>query len=154
MSDNEVERAGEREDTGGSRLVYPLSYGQEGLWFDYLKSPDAYTYNIPCIVRLQGEVDISRLASALRNVLQKHPCLRIQIGFEEGLPTQILSREFELDFQVVQVHGHTEQQVKEALVRDYQRPFNLEEKPVCRFRLFSCSEEDHYFLYMQGSEKE
>ncbi len=127
-------------------LVFPLSYGQVGLWYNYLKNPDEYTYNIPYLLHLHGHVDIFHLKTALRKVSQKHPTLRIRLAREEEKPVQILSPDFKLDFQVINILQDNKQPIREILEKEYKRPFNLEEGQVCRFRLFSKSDEDHYFF--------
>ncbi|MFF3438953.1 amino acid adenylation domain-containing protein [Streptosporangium sp. NPDC002721] len=62
--------------TGQSGTEYPLSYGQQRLWFLHRLDPGDSTYNTSYVYRLKGHLDKIALEAAFTAVAARHESLR------------------------------------------------------------------------------
>nr|WP_162562064.1 non-ribosomal peptide synthetase [Salinispora mooreana] len=67
----------------------PLSYAQRRLWFIHRYEGPSGKYNIPAVLRLDGDLDESAMRSAIRDVVERHESLRTLLVEDEfGDPYQ------------------------------------------------------------------
>ncbi|MCD2157842.1 amino acid adenylation domain-containing protein [Rhodococcus cerastii] len=70
--------------------VIPASYGQQALWvIDALGGP-SNQYVVPTVMRLVGNIDSEALATAVRDVLNRHETLRTVLVADDGTVRQVL----------------------------------------------------------------
>ncbi|MFI1016192.1 amino acid adenylation domain-containing protein, partial [Streptomyces sp. NPDC020965] len=66
----------------------PLSYAQRRLWLaDSVQEPGT-TYNVPFAVRLRGALDVTALATAVQDLVNRHEALRTVFAEHDGEPYQ------------------------------------------------------------------
>src|ERR1700730_10775234 len=58
------------------RTFIPLSFAQQRLWFLDQLQPGLTTYNISCVVRLRGRLEIKALERSLQEIVRRHESLR------------------------------------------------------------------------------
>ncbi|WP_084337528.1 non-ribosomal peptide synthetase [Actinomadura oligospora] len=66
----------------------PPSYAQARMWFLNRLEDAGGLYNVPVAVRLRGELDVSALEAAIRDVADRHEVLRTVLPDHDGEPCQ------------------------------------------------------------------
>ena len=109
--------------------AWPLSFGQERMWFLDQLEPGSSWYNVPWAFRLHGELDPDALQQALTEVVRRHEALRTRFELIEGLPAQIVdpARDVELRSVDLRELPKAERQcvVRQLLEEEAGRSFNL-----------------------------
>ncbi len=78
-------------DRAAKPAAYPLSFGQQRLWFLDKFSSGGAVYNIPIALRLRGTLDRDALRRALDSVVARHAALRTTFPDSGGEPVQLVS---------------------------------------------------------------
>src|SRR2546423_13414672 len=77
--------------------AFPLSFGQQRLWFLEQMEPGSPLYNIPYLVRLRGPLDEAALDRALGVLVERHEALRTNFVAVGSEPTQVIKTSWTLD---------------------------------------------------------
>lgn len=79
---------------------FPLSYGQQAMWFLYQIAPQSIAYNIYTTVRINSELDLEAWHRAWLQIVERHPILRTTYAQYEDQPIQIIHPYQEIDIKV------------------------------------------------------
>jgi len=82
-------------------FAFPVSSGQQRLWFLDQLQPGSPLYNIPIAVRLEGPLDATILEQALNHILCRHEILRTRFDLQNGEPVQIVAPALLLEVPVI-----------------------------------------------------
>ncbi|MFG2639417.1 amino acid adenylation domain-containing protein [Streptomyces sp. NPDC048370] len=115
---------------------HPLTQNQKALWFLKQLNPDGFAYNIGGAVEVRTVVEPELMAAAVRTLVARHPVLRANFVLEDGRPVQTISDSMEPDFEVFDVEGLPWDEIRELIVAEYRKPYDLAHDPLMRFRLF------------------
>ncbi len=129
---------------------HPLSHGQQALWFLYQLSPESAAYNVPGVVRIRSELDVAALRQALQKLVARYPSLRTTFTVSptsEG-PVQCIHEQMDLDFEIIDTLDWSEESLDQRLAEDAHRPFDLEQGPLLRVRVFKRSDQEYVLLVM------
>ncbi len=130
-----------------SENEYPLSYGQQGLWFLHNLAPESVAYNIVRAVKIRAALDVAALRRALSALVDRHAALRTTFVISRGgRPIQRVTDRVELAFSHEDGRHWTEAQLDERLSEESERPFDLERGPLLRIDLFTRSSDEHVLL--------
>lgn len=125
----------------------PLSFGQQRLWFFDQYEPGSGVYNIPAIVRLEGDLDLDALSRSLNEVIRRHEVLRTTFASENGRPKLVIAAESRLTISVEDLRDVPEEEreakVRALAFREAFRPFDLSGGPLLRVRLWKMAEREH-----------
>ncbi|SMF95273.1 amino acid adenylation domain-containing protein [Methylomagnum ishizawai] len=131
--------------------LYPLTQTQQEIWFNQILHEGLPLYNIGAKIHLPGAVDIARFREAVRLLVLKHDCLRIQLTQsrdENGVPQQTIVQPFEPE---VILHDFREEAdpliaATQWMQRRFMEPFVLDGFPLFRYDLVRVAEADYYWL--------
>jgi amino acid adenylation domain-containing protein len=129
--------------------LFPLSHGQERMWFLDRLRPGTPNYNMPGRVDFRGRLDVPALERALQAVAERHESLRTAFVEFEGVPMQLVQppkhRLERIDL------GASPADVREAecerlLLAAAREPFDLAEGHLFRSVLVRLDDEHHVLL--------
>ncbi|MCP5106862.1 MAG: hypothetical protein GY950_25990, partial [bacterium] len=103
------------------REYYPLSSAQKRIYFLQQLDLSSTVYNMPVVIPLGEDVDESRLAVALRELIARHESLRTSFEMVNGEPVQRVHEDVDFRFE----HYLPSQSFKP-------RPFDLSRAPLIR----------------------
>src|ERR1043166_7878257 len=81
-------------------IEYPLSYGQQALWFVHQLDRSSAAYNIHVAFRIHSPLDIDALRSAFQKIVDRHAPLRSTFVERGGVPFQRVAEKMEVAFSV------------------------------------------------------
>lgn len=135
-----------RGDTGPA----PLSHAQETLRFFDRPAPDSPASDVPLCLRLQGDLKVDALRSALAAVVARHEALRTAIVEREGGPMQVVVSGIPVELPLIEAAGDDHEQ-RLAVARAWvelrvRAPFDTGRTPMWRAVLIRVAPDDHLFL--------
>lgn len=135
-----------RERMGSTGSWYPLSHGQEALWFLWKLAPQSCAYNLALPVGIGGELDVDAFDRSLQKLSERHTCLHTEFREEEGQPRQRSMPQHRVDIELVEASGWNAARVDDAMRERARRPFDLEAGAALRVTLFRRSPVAHTLL--------
>ncbi|MEL7407881.1 MAG: condensation domain-containing protein, partial [Cyanobacteria bacterium J06558_2] len=125
-----------------SNELIPLSFAQQRLWFVQQLEPENSSYNVPCALRLDGELDHGALEKALNEIVRRHEILRtIFVTNADKQPVQKVREFQEFVLDVIPEKESTEKLINETV----KQPFNLGES-LLRIKLLRLAEDSHILV--------
>ncbi len=116
--------------------AFPLTEGQQALWFLYRLAPHSSAYNLTFSAKFTPQVDITAMEMAFKLLFKRHPLLDVTFSDIDGQPKQRYRRDGSVDFREHDTVALTKEQLDTLLVEHANRPFDLENGPVIRLELF------------------
>ncbi|NUP33710.1 MAG: amino acid adenylation domain-containing protein, partial [Streptomycetaceae bacterium] len=115
---------------------FPLTQNQKALWFLKQLNPDGFAYNIGGAVEVRVALDPDLMLAAFTAMIERHPLLRANLVMDGGQPVQRIAPRAAPDFAVFDVRGREWEEIRQAIIAEYRKPYDLEHDPLIRFRLF------------------
>jgi len=135
-----------REKVNESKYFFPLSQGQQALWFLYKLVPHSWAYNTLFTARIQSPVDIPALRRTFQSLISRHLSLQTTYTERDGKPFQQIHEDVEVQFEEIDASTWNWDELKEQVTQEARRPFNLEQGSVMRVSLFTRSPKDHILM--------
>lgn len=121
--------------------AYPLSFGQQRLWFLDKFAPGLPVYSIPMAFRLRGPLDVAALRSSVDKIVARHASLRTTFPDQAGEPVQVVAPTGTAAFGVSAITDADAFAAAEA-----RRPFDLVNGPLFRIALGALGPDDHVLV--------
>lgn len=126
---------------------FPLSYGQQTLWFLYKLAPESWAYNTLLAFRVRGVLDVPAFHHACQMLYERHASLRLRFLTQAGQPRQqFLPPDTPLPFFQVDAAEWAETTLQAEVTAAARQPFSLETGPLFRVHLFVRAPDDHVLL--------
>ncbi|HYQ04500.1 MAG TPA: amino acid adenylation domain-containing protein [Polyangiaceae bacterium] len=123
----------------------PLSWFQERLWVHHQRDPENTSYNLPLLLLVRGNLDVSALEQSLSEIVARHESLRTHYGrTDEGEPVQFVAPPERVRLPVV---GVEHAQMLEHLERHLEHRFDLRQGPIFIASLLRLASDRHLLLF-------
>ncbi|MGZ4165053.1 MAG: condensation domain-containing protein, partial [Tumebacillaceae bacterium] len=126
----------------------PLSFAQQRLWFMDQLEEDSALYNMPVVLRMTGQLDVSALEASVQELIARHEILRTTFAKQGGDMQQIIAPRLQLPLARFDVTNHVdrEQEAKRLIQEEIERPFELQKGPLLRVSLLELTESSHLLI--------
>jgi natural product biosynthesis luciferase-like monooxygenase protein/FkbM family methyltransferase len=127
-------------------IRHRLSYGQRSMYYLYQLAPESAAYNIAAAVRIDGPVSVSSLRGAFESLVQRHALLGATFSTSEGTPYQQVLAAQSPDFEYEDATHWGREYMTERVKAAAYAPFNLEQGPPMRVRVFLRGANEHVLV--------
>ena len=122
-------------------FAFPMSPGQQRMWFLEQLQPEVGLYNMPFFRRVSGELSVDTLSKALTDLVARHEVLRTTYSQPAGEPVQIVHPPSPLKV-VVSPRAPDAAEALERCRLEFMRPFDLLRGPQLRAFLVPYAENE------------
>ncbi|MGD0603557.1 MAG: amino acid adenylation domain-containing protein [Streptosporangiaceae bacterium] len=116
--------------------LFPLSFAQQRVWFLEQFEPGTAQHNMPTVLALDGELDLTALQRALNALVARHESLRTTLVQRDGQAWQLIGAPYRVAITQVDLTGEDASQrdaiAREVIADDVRRGFDLETGPLWR----------------------
>ena len=128
----------------------PLSFAQDRLWFLDQLAPGSALYNLPCSLRIDGELDLPAMEWSVNEVVRRHEVLRTTFVVVDGRPAQVVAPLLRVPLHVIDLAGRDEparvRDVRRLGIEEARRPFDLQQGPLIRAVVLRLGAREHVLL--------
>src|SRR5262245_2077378 len=129
---------------------FPLSFGQERLWFLDQLDPGNAEYNLPICIRWQGPLDVDALTRSLNDLVQRHEILRCRFLNDDGQPQVVIDPGLHFIVTPQAPPGETPAERESAVMQlvnaEAGRGFDLARGPLLRVCVWQLAEADQVLM--------
>lgn len=127
---------------------FPLSRGQEAMWYIHRLDPGSPAYNVWDGLRLRGQLDLPAMQRSLQTLFERHPLLRATFHEVNGRPVQRVHDNGKSSLMIVDGTRWTADEQRTWLEREAHAPFDLEHGPTSRTVLLQVGSDEYILLFV------
>ena len=130
---------------------YPLSSAQKRIYVMYKMDESSFTYNLPQVMQLEGQLDVERLKAVFKTLIDRHPSLRTCYKVHKGESIQKIHEMVDMNF-VIEIEENAIKKYVgwEWVITDkldkFIRPFDLTKAPLLRVKLLKINQKEHFLF--------
>ncbi|BFH69022.1 hypothetical protein J27TS7_06760 [Paenibacillus dendritiformis] len=121
------------------REFYPVSSSQKRMYILTQLEGANISYNIPSMLRIKGAIDLEKLNSVFKQLIDRHESLRTSFEIIQG---ELVQRIHDVVDFTLNLRKVTQGQLNEY-TRQFIRPFSLKEAPLLRVELLEIEPLEH-----------
>ncbi|CAK8714590.1 Phthiocerol synthesis polyketide synthase [Candidatus Electrothrix gigas] len=126
---------------------FPLSLSQERLLALEQLNTTTSLYNLRYAFQLKGDLKMNALNRSVETVLNRQQVLRTVFGIAEGQPKQTIQAQQPVNFDLVDLSAMSFEQAKVRIITELDQPFNLQEEPGFRYRLYRLGFDEYVLTF-------
>ena len=125
-----------------------LSFAQQRLWFLDQLEPGNPLYNVPCAVRISGDLNVPALERSINEIIRRHEILRTRFASRAGQPVQVIAPSLNIPLPVTDLERIPLAEIRadQLAAEEARRPFNLGAGPLLRANLLRLSAQQYVLL--------
>ncbi|MEH2023712.1 non-ribosomal peptide synthetase [Nostoc sp.] len=131
--------------------IFPMSFGQQRLWFLDQLQPGNFANHIWAALRLTGFLNQAAFLQTLDEIVRRHEVLRTTFATMEGKPVQVIIPTLSLTLPTINLEDlseiEQETEVKKLVIQEIQQPFNLTKAPLLRATLLRLNQREHILIF-------
>lgn len=121
---------------------YKISSAQKRLYFLNELDKASLAYNLPMILKFEGEIDKQKFNDTFKSLINRHETLRTNFEVVNGEPVQLISNQVEFE---VKSYQSKEENVDD-IIKEFIKPFDLSKAPLIRAGLIEISSQKHILM--------
>ncbi len=120
---------------------YKTSHAQKRMYILYQMEKGSTNYNVPKIVRIYGNLNVDKIESCIRKLINRHQILRSSYHIVDNEIVQKVHEEFEFQLENLESNRNLQD-----VIGDFIRPFDLSTVPVVHAGVLKESEESYLLM--------
>jgi amino acid adenylation domain-containing protein len=125
------------------RDYYVLSSQQKRLYILQQMEEDNISYNLPMVVRLEGELNKEKFEKVFMQLIDRHESLRTSFGMMAEEPVQLVHDHVKFE---IEYYSSATGAVGDRSLKYFPRPFDLSKAPLLRVGLIESGREQHILM--------
>jgi amino acid adenylation domain-containing protein/FkbH-like protein/non-ribosomal peptide synthase protein (TIGR01720 family) len=126
-----------------------VSNDQARIWFAAQSKMPNEAFNLQAYYRVSGALDVPRLLTCIEAVVQRHDSLRSTFHSQGGVPIRIVSESTACEYRVLDRSetGYTDEEIRDTIVQERDKPFDLESGPLLRIAILKTSQSTYDLVF-------
>ena len=127
---------------------YETSSAQKRMYVSDQLKPESLNYNMPSIVRVDGELELDHFKAALNQSVARHENLRTRFLEINGEIVQAIADEASFEVDILELNDDSgEAELVKMLKKDFVKPFDLSRGPLMRVSIIKYGARKHIIFF-------